>query len=236
MLSNKLFPVVGVLVSLAALICVVLLYGKYSAYAAINRERLDPLGLFIFRTDLNASEYRVATIGDSRALEWGRVLKKSGVPTLNLGVVNQTSAQVRYRIDYQSQNLDLDIAIIQVGINDLKQIKSASDNYRSIVSQCKSNIDYIVLKAKTMAKTVVVSTVFPLGESPFWRHIFLDEEVNQAIDEVNAHIRNMQGVEVYDAYEFLVGDNGYVKDIYSRDVLHLNERAYAEMNVLKLLR
>lgn len=218
----------------SAFFLIAFLYSRFAVYSAINKEHLDPLGIARLKLD-PAGKYNVATFGDSRAFDWGNLLDKQGVETLNLGIPNQTSVQARYRIDYQSQNLDLDIVIIQVGINDLKQIKSASDNYRLIVSQCKSNIDYIVLKAKTMAKTVVVSTVFPLGESPSWRHIFLDGKVKQAIDEVNAYIRNMQGVEVYDAYEFLVGDNGYVKDIYSRDVLHLNERAYSEMDVLKLL-
>lgn len=235
MLNNKLCVLFGILLPAIVMGSFIYSGSKYFTYKAINKERLDPLGLFSNTNDVNSFEYKVATFGDSRAHEWARVFSKNNVPVLNLGIANQTSAQGRYRIDYQSQNLDLDLVIIQVGINDLKQITSASDNYLSIVSQCKNNIDYIALKAKTMAKTVVVSTIFPLGESPSWRHMFLGGEVNQAIDEVNAHIRNMQGVEVYDAYEFLVGDNGYVKDVYSRDVLHLNERAYTEMDVLKLL-
>lgn len=235
MRGNKLITAVAVLLSVTFIGFVIHLYGKYSIYIAINKERLDPLGLLSIRSETNISEYKVATFGDSRALEWGRFFSKQNKPVLNLGMANQTSAQGRYRIDYQSKNLNLDFIIIQIGINDLKQINSASDNYQSIVSQCKSNIDHIALKAKTMAKKVVISTVFPLDEVPFWRRIFLDDKVKQAIDEVNAHIRNMKGVEVYDAYEFLVGENGYVKDIYSRDTLHINERAYREMDVLKRL-
>jgi len=208
------------------------LYGRFTAYIAINKERLDPLGIGELTEGSKNISYKIAFFGDSRALAWGNYLAKQGIEILNLGMANQTSAQARYRIDYQSNTLDLDYIVIQIGINDLKQINSSGSNYQSIVNQCKSNIGYIALKAKAMAKTVVLSTIFPPGEPPVWRRFFMSEKVIDAVNEVNAYIRGIEGVEVYNAHEFLVGEDGYVKSIYFRDTLHINERAYIEMDLL----
>lgn len=211
-------------------------YGRYSAYVAVNRERLNPLGIVDSNNKLNEEEYRVAMFGDSRALEWGRVLNANQIPTLNLGVANQSSVQARYRIDYQSENLDLDWIIIQIGINDLKQIDTDGNNYLAIVNQCKKSIDYIARKSRLFAKKVVVSTVFPISEPPLWRRIFISSEVKRAISEVNEYIRAMEGVEIFDAHTILVGADGYAKNIYTLDTLHVNQRAYKDLNIQDFLK
>ncbi len=178
-------------------------------------------------TDNNIT--KIAFLGDSRASDWaGYFSKRHGVDVINLGIDGQTTAQVLYRIGYQLADLDIDIIIIQVGINDLKVIGFDRSRTNEIINLCKVNISKLVnLVRKTNAK-VVLTTVFPRGDMNFARQFLWNEDVDLAILEINDFIRKEyeERITVVDTYSILRDSDLRVNDAYSLDFFHLNSAGY----------
>lgn len=205
---------------------------KIGHYLADNKNRLDPLELSVSNIAPDKSVYQTAYLGDSRAKHWGDYAAKIDPGILNLGIANQTIAQVRYRIDYQLKDIHFDTIIIQVGINDIKQLPSDPNLYAVHMKTCKENLRYIVDTAQKQSDRVIISTIFPTAETPLWKWPFISTRLLQGIDELNSFLITLQGdrVEIFDAYNLLIGSNGYIKNEFKLDMLHINEQGYAQLN------
>ena len=83
-----------------------------------------------------------------------------------------------------------------------------------------------------MGSTVIITTIFPTGEIPFLRRLVWSEEIKEALDEVNSHIRNLvhDDVILFDAAGVLSNTNGQMRREYSLDELHLNYAGYEALN------
>lgn len=81
--------------------------------------------------------------------------------------------------------LQPDIVILQVGINDLKTLPLFPERQEEIIANCKTNIQQIVDKSLQADASVILTTIFPLGQLPIERRLFWSEEVALAIDDVN---------------------------------------------------
>ena len=214
-----------------------LYYRGRSYYLQLNLLSLDPLGLDYYET---ASELQgadtsdlplVTFFGDSRAASWPAP-EVDTFEFVNRGIGAQTSEQAVLRFDYHVKPLDSDVIVIQIGINDLKTIPLFPERKDSIIGNCKDNIQQIVERSTDLGAVVIVSTIFPIGEVPIERRPFWSDDVAEAIDEVNAYIRSLEGegVVVFDAYSILVDENGVTDSEYSQDLLHLNDTGYARLN------
>jgi lysophospholipase L1-like esterase len=193
-------------------------------YLQLNETRLDPLGLSYYPSVSSpealttSRQTSVVFFGDSRAASWG--------------IGAQTSAQTLYRFEAQVKPLQPQIVILQVGINDLKTIPLFPERKEAIIANCQTNIQQIVTQSASNGATVVLTTIFPIGQVPWERQPFWSPEVAQAIDEVNTFIRSLeeQNVIIFDADSVLV-DNSMARDEYFQDTLHLNPTGYEALNV-----
>ena len=90
----------------------------------------------------------------------------------------------------------------------------------------------ITLRARW--KTVVLTTIFPLGRVPLVRKPFWSDDVARSIEEVNASLRSlaarMEHVVLFDAYPILLDSNQQVAPAYSYDLLHLSPNGYDALN------
>ena len=106
---------------------------------------------------------------------------------VNRGIGAQTTAQVLGRFTQDVAPLTADIAVIQVGINDLKALPLFPEERASIVQNTKDNIMKLVqLSLAAGARRVMLTTIFPLGEIPWERRLVWSDDVAVAIDEVNS--------------------------------------------------
>jgi lysophospholipase L1-like esterase len=210
-------------------------HGK-AYYVQEGLVRLDPSGSRTgFDDGLNIKELtddKIAVLyGDSRAAMW---LKPdiAGYEFLNRGISNQTSEQALLRLQRHVRPLNPDFVLIQVGINDLKYIPLLPDRKREIVENCKANISEIVRQVNEMGAAAVLSTIFPVAETPVIRMPFWSDDVNSAVKEVNAHIRKLTLSKnvLFDSYNILAGPDGQIKPELSHDHLHLNTRGYRLLN------
>ena len=125
-----------------------------------------------------------------------------------------------------------DVIVIQVGVNDLKTIPLFPEDRETIVINCERNIQRIVDRSLDLGATIILTTIFPIGEVPVERRPFWSDEVGESINEVNTFIRSLatDKVIILDAYSVLVGTKGKIKPEYSVDLLHLTDAGYLRLN------
>lgn len=203
-------------------------------YLQLNGLRLDPLGLVYSPKNPPSTETslpHVIFFGDSRAYMWPNPDTET-FTFYNLGLGSQTTEQIVSRYDLQISTLNPDVIVLQAGINDLKTIPLFPDRKQRIIQRCKDNLTEIVQKATSDGTTVVLTTIFPLGEIPLERRFVWSGDVALAIDEVNAYLKTLAGSNVIllDTGQILTGENGLVQKPYSLDFLHLNPTGYEVLN------
>ncbi len=215
-----------------------LFYIAKNYYLRLNSQTLDPLGLNYYPLNtnqnqtLNSSQKKVIFFGDSRALAWIPPTEFDDFIFFNRGISGQTTVQVLGRLNQHIKLLSPDIMIIQVGVNDLKNIQLFPEKKEIIISECKSNIEQIVRQSRQLGAVVILTTIFPIAEVPLERKFVWSPDVVIGIKEVNDFIYSLENEDViiFDTADILVNQEGKVREEYSRDFLHLNRAGYKALN------
>lgn len=202
-------------------------------YKAENAVRLDPLQLSVY-PDAPTKQpelQRIVFFGDSRALSWPAP-DLQGLEFINRGIGDQTSEQISLRYTAHVQPLKADLLILQLGVNDLKNLPLFPEKRAAIVEQLKRKLQWIVQQARADGSRVLITTIFPLGKVPLERRLVWSDEVAPAIREVNNFIPSLagEGVQVLDTFSVLQGQSDLIQAQYSRDLLHLNSEGYGALN------
>jgi lysophospholipase L1-like esterase len=206
-------------------------------YARFNSTRLDPFGLRSYPSGAEQLPPRspdqrlVVFFGDSRAADWPAPAIP-GLVFVNRGIGTQTSAQVVGRFAAHIVPLHPQILVIQVGINDANGIPLFPSDAARIVADCQARIKQIVELARQQHMSVVLTTIMPRGAMTLERRWYWSSAADQAIIEINAYIRSLQGqqVLVLDTTPVLADEQGILRPEYQRDFFHLNVAGYAALN------
>jgi lysophospholipase L1-like esterase len=218
------------------------LYAQRQDYERqLGETRLDPFGLNRYPSSAKELKHPVIVFfGDSRAADWPAPEYIKYATFVNRGMGNQTTAQVLGRFEQHIASLEPKVIVIQVGGNDLRKIALFPEQKEMIIQNCKANIKKIVdLSTKTEA-SVVLTTIFPVGNLPIVNRLSLlvkglssSEELRLSIKNVNAYIKTLasNNVKVFDTSKVLSNSNEMmVYPQYARDYLHLNREGYAALN------
>jgi lysophospholipase L1-like esterase len=124
------------------------------------------------------------------------------------------------------------IVIVEVGINDLKTIPLFPDQEQAIVQNCQANISAIVTKSRNLGATVILVSIFPVGQVPLQRRFIWSDRIPASVNLVNQYLTQLQAADVilFDASLVLAGANGQLKPEFSQDELHLNAAGYDALN------
>ena len=226
------FAMTGLLVtSVASAVAAVFFFRTGMEYYRRELEvRLDPSGYRapVAATGRNLKKIRVAFLGDSRAAMWP--VPELPYEFINLGVSHQTSAQVALRAERQLRETQPHLVILQVGVNDLKAISVMPSRQLEIETAFVDHIRDIVRLARQNGAIVVVTSVFPTGKPTFTDRMRWNSSSEGAIVNVNRKLQEL-GVNFVDT-KAILGDvnNGFSQE-YSADLLHLNARGYAKLNM-----
>lgn len=229
-----LFLLICLLVSI--LLNFFLTYKIREFYLRLNKMRLDPLELHSINSKLNDSisseKDLLLFIGDSRAADWPVLSKYSKYEYINLGVNGLTSSQLNLRKELTSRFCIPEYIIIQIGINDLKVIPLVPGQKEEIITNCIQNIQSVTNYSKGMGAKVIVCTIFPTGEVPFFRKLVWSRDVTQAINKINSFLFNLESesVFIFDTYSILSDDSGKTKKEFRKDFLHINSAGYERIN------
>jgi len=205
-------------------------------YTQLNATRLDPFGLDVYPDIMNTpsqtNRKRVLFFGDSRAAEWPAPTAMPGFEFINRGIGGETSSQSAGRFNQHVVPQQPQIILIQICVNDLKTIAIFPSQRDKIVNRCQANLQRLVEQSHHLKATIILTTIFPLGQVPLERRPFWSDEVGIAIDEVNQFIHQLatEQVIIFDTSKLLADEHGQVKPAYSRDLLHLSEAGYQALN------
>jgi lysophospholipase L1-like esterase len=170
-------------------------------YWELNSTRLDPLGLKVYPTNGRVDEEEGAVtavfFGDSRAAQWPNPVGLDGYRFINRGIGSQTSVQVAARFQQHIVPLNPDVIIVQMCINDLKTIPLFPQNEQAIIRNCLSNIDQVLAAAEQIGATVILSTVFPVGNVPLERRLVWSPKIGEAVTAVNQQIQTKASQDVF---------------------------------------
>jgi len=195
--------------------------------------RLDPGGHKVFAGAPSPVDPLPVLVlfGDSRAAMWN---SPSPVPfrVVNRGIGYQTTAQIRMRVESDVTRLHPAAVVLEAGVNDLKTIALFPDQRAEIVADCEANLRAIVEACRVAGATVVVVSVFDIGDVALWRRPFWSDDVRAAVREVNAFLAGLAGdrVVLFDANAILDGDHGSIRPAYQIDYLHLTQDGYDALN------
>jgi lysophospholipase L1-like esterase len=170
--------------------------------------------------------------GDSRALMWSAPTTPTGYRVVNRGIGNQTTAQMLLRFDADVTPLHPAVIVLEGGVNDLKAIAEFPAKRAEIVADCEANLERLVEQCRKTGATVVLVTVFEIGEVAVWRRPFWSNDVSAAVREVNAFLPRLAGPKIvlFDANPVLRGGRGEIQPDYQLDHLHLSSAGYLALN------
>jgi lysophospholipase L1-like esterase len=197
--------------------------------------RLDPLGLGASAEAQPAPGTKPVFVlfGDSRVAMWEAPGGLDGYAIRNLGIGRQTTAQALLRLKHEVPPLHPRVVLLEIGVNDLRTLPMFPERRAAIVEGCKLNLARMVREVRDMGATVVLTTIFSLGDVPIWRRVdWTPGPVADAIVEVNAFLRTLagDGVVVFESGAVLDDPPGKVREAFQFDYLHENAAAYAAMN------
>ncbi len=224
---------VALVVSLAAN-GVLVLVARW-CFATTSAVRLDPIGLDVFAKDratpAAADRPVLVLFGDSRAAMW----VSPDLPeyrVLNRGIGYQTTAQILLRVDADVVSLHPAVVVLEAGVNDLKAIAEFPERRAEIVASCEANLRRIVDRCHAAGSTVVLVSVFRIGDVAAWRRPFWSADVDTSVLEVNAFLRTLADATTLflDADPVLDDESGRIRQAFQKDHLHLVPPAYAALD------
>ena len=201
----------GLLLVVSVALNGVLITAAKKYYYDLQLARFYPLGLPAFDWDQregSADRPVVVFYGDSRAAEWD-FPKTDSFDFVNRGIGGQTSNQIAMRFDEHIQPLQPDVIVVQMCINELKTVAIFPEKRKEILDACKRNTSIILEKADELDATVIVTTVFPVGDVPLKRRLFWSDDVALAVDEINAflHEQSADHVILFDTFKLLSSED-----------------------------
>jgi lysophospholipase L1-like esterase len=222
------------LVSLA--INVYLTRSLQQQYARECEVRLDPAGLRDYAKERAGAPPAgdrpvLAFFGDSRALMWGTPALE-GYDVRNVGVGFQTTAQLLLRFDADVPRLKPKVIVIEAGVNDLKTVAVLPARRDEIIADCKKNLATLVERSRATGATVVLTSIFAIGDVPFYRKTSWSDDVAPAVVDVNAYLKSLANEHVLwlDADPVLDDARGKVQPAFQHDFLHVNPAGYGALN------
>jgi lysophospholipase L1-like esterase len=122
--------------------------------------------------------------------------------------------------------------VLEAGVNDLKTIAQFPEQRAEILARCEANLRAIVEACRAAGATVVITSVFDIGDVALWRRPFWSDDVRVAVREVNTFLGGLAGehVVLFDANPVLEATPGAIRAAYQVDYLHLTPDAYDALN------
>lgn len=201
-----------------------------------NALRLDPLGLSVYPHSpipTLANTKRLVFFGDSRAETWPPPTNLPAWEFINRGISGQTTAQILGRFDAHIAPLQPQVIVLQLGINDLRDIPMFPASRANLIATTVANIQTIIRQSNDLGATIILTTIFPVTEPSIERRLFFwSDDIGRAAHEANQRLRTLTSdrVIILDADALLSDSSGLARTEYMEDTLHLNLAGYDLLN------
>lgn len=144
---------------------------------------------------------------------------------VNSGISGNTTKDLINRIDSDLYDYNPSVVIIQIGTNDLR----VSIKDEEIISNIKKIIKGIRKNRKNAS--ILVESIYPLNrdmDTEYWDGVNEDYN-NKHIIKLNKDIKKLckiEHIKYINVYTSLLDDNKNLKEVYSKEGLHLTDLGY----------
>lgn len=216
----------------------VYLYQKMvNQYQSLQAVRLDPTCGRLYSAanaripDPQPGVSRIIFFGDSRIARWEPLPDLANGQLLNRGVPGETTAQAVLRLKSDVLELKPEIAVVQTGINDLKNIGVFPNRKDEIVKSCWENLSTVARQLADRNIQLVILTIFPPGPVDWLRRPLWLDDIHWAVEQINRKIKSLEGrgITVVDC-DIILALGRNIKPEYAEDTLHLNSAGYEVLN------
>ena len=206
---KKVFQVI--LVSILVVITLLSILGSI-----INKNKLDSAKIqdenIVFFGDSITEGYNVKEFYDEYRV-------------VNSGISGNTPKDLINRIDSDLYDYNPSVVIIQIGTNDIRsKIKD-----EEIINNIKTIIKGIRKNRKNAS--ILIESIYPLNrdmDAEYWKDVNIDYN-NKHIIKLNKEIKRLckqKHAKYIDVYSYLLDDNKNLKEVYSKEGLHLTDLGY----------
>ena len=199
------------LISLLGLITLLSVIGSI-----INKSKLD---------SIKAQDENIVFFGDSITEGYNVKEFYDEYRVVNSGISGNTTNDLINRIDNDLYDYNPSVVIIQIGTNDLR----ANIKDEEIITNIKTIIKGIRKNRKNAS--ILVESIYPLNrdmDTEYWNDVNTDYN-NKHIIKLNKDIKKLckiEHIKYIDVYTSLLDDNKNLKEVYSKEGLHLTDLGY----------
>ena len=199
------------LISLLGLITLLSVIGSI-----INKSKLD---------SIKVQDENIVFFGDSITEGYNVKEFYDEYRVVNSGISGNTTNDLINRIDNDLYDYNPSVVIIQIGTNDLR----ANIKDEEIINNIKSIIKGIRKNRKNAS--ILVESIYPLNrdmDTEYWNGVNTDYN-NKHIIKLNKDIKKLckiEHIKYIDVYTSLLDDNKNLKEVYSKEGLHLTDLGY----------
>jgi len=172
-----------------------------------------------------AEKGRVVFLGDAITEEWKLDKYFPGKPYLNRGIAGQTTPQMLVRFYPDVIALHPSAVVILAGVNDI-----AGNTGPETLEMIAQNFRAMCELARVHGIKVVLGQVLPVSDYTATKQT--EKHPLGDIVRINSWIRNYAAeahAEIADYYGAVVDDRGMLKEGFSEDGAHANDRSYSVM-------
>ena len=150
---------------------------------------------------------------------------------VNSGISGNITEDLINRIDRDLYNYNPSTVIIQIGTNDIR----ASIKDEDIIKNLKNIIKGIRKNRKNAS--ILIESIYPINremDEEYWKDVNPDYN-NKHITKLNKEIKELckkEHIKYIDIYSKLLDDNKNLKEVYSKDGLHLTDLGYYKVTKL----
>lgn len=184
------------------------------------------INIYLFNTkkDINLLDENIVFFGDSITSFYkvDEFFPKNNV--INSGISGNITNDLLERMD-DVYKYNPSKVFLLIGINDLNRGRSSDE--------ILTNIQKIINNIKTHRKytKIYVESIYPINRNVFEDkdYSFNEDITNDTIKEINDKIKEMckeNNVEYVDVFNNLLDSEGNLKDIYTKEGLHLSDLGY----------
>ena len=168
--------------------------------------------------------------GDSRAVDWHDPTL-DGYTILNHGVNGETINQAVARLP-QTMSQHPAYIVAQIGVNDLSSIAFLPEHRQAIIDNLKQKLRELVNEVEQTDSKLILTTIFPFGEQTLRDRLYGGTADKPALTEINQFIHTFASDKtiIFDAVKVLSDANGNLHKPYKKDLLHISQAGYAELN------
>lgn len=157
---------------------------------------------------------------------YANYIQETGIPVINRGISAETTTTMVERFEDNVIGLKPRNLVLLMGVNDLSEGTSLDQIVKNIQSMIQ------ITKTKSPQTHIVLQAVYPINKTErneFYEKFQIGDRDNETINQLNQKLEKLasdEQITFLNVNEYLMNDQGELKNDYTSDGLHPNIAGY----------